>query len=370
MSGSGVRGVDNAPDARTQTSSLRLEEHDGLRRCQDDVRTGGRRSFPRRQQCPADNDGAHLNSAHSGAARTRPSAPTPARSPRSRRRGRPPNRRMRREDKRLALALLLSLLIHILLLGLTSGGQGVGLPGIGLPWRDRRIEAPDLHIVLVPGDDMAAGPAITPGGQAFQREAIKRPAAPAGAPPAQRPSMPAAPSVAERAAALALASKTTAQPWPARNAAVAADPAPAHSRVDVPGETAPPQTSEPAAVDVKAGGEVASIARAAAAASTAVIAAAPSASSPQTVMPADRVASDIPQERSDPAKRARRRGAAEPDPAERERRLMSAATQEAAAEEAERLAGGSPSGSSARRDRAPGGRTPGNGACRRREARG
>ncbi|HRZ02515.1 MAG TPA: hypothetical protein P5024_13225, partial [Burkholderiaceae bacterium] len=47
-----------------------------------------------------------------------------------------------RERRRLALALALSLLFHALLASLTFGGEGVGLPGFSLPWRERRIEAP------------------------------------------------------------------------------------------------------------------------------------------------------------------------------------------------------------------------------------
>ena len=57
---------------------------------------------------------------------------------------------MSAEQKRLAFALLLSLLIHALLLSLTFGGEGLGLPSFGFPWRERRIEAPDLRILLVP----------------------------------------------------------------------------------------------------------------------------------------------------------------------------------------------------------------------------
>ena len=48
------------------------------------------------------------------------------------------------ERHRLAFGLLISLAIHALLLSLTFSGQGVGLPGLGLPWQDRRIEAPEL----------------------------------------------------------------------------------------------------------------------------------------------------------------------------------------------------------------------------------
>ncbi|RFC36777.1 MAG: hypothetical protein DID92_2727743451 [Candidatus Nitrotoga sp. SPKER] len=57
---------------------------------------------------------------------------------------------MRAEHRRLTVALFFSLLIHLLLLSLTFGGQGFGLPGLGFHWQERRIAAPDLHIMLMP----------------------------------------------------------------------------------------------------------------------------------------------------------------------------------------------------------------------------
>ena len=56
----------------------------------------------------------------------------------------------------MRLALLVSLLFHALLLSLTYGGQGTGLPGLGFPWQNRRIEVPDLRIVLAPAQSPAA----------------------------------------------------------------------------------------------------------------------------------------------------------------------------------------------------------------------
>jgi TonB family protein len=49
-----------------------------------------------------------------------------------------------------ARALLASLLVHGLLLSLAFGGDGAGLPGLNLPWQQRRAEAPDLRVLLVP----------------------------------------------------------------------------------------------------------------------------------------------------------------------------------------------------------------------------
>ncbi|MFN5167928.1 MAG: hypothetical protein ACK5JG_21740, partial [Pseudomonadota bacterium] len=60
--------------------------------------------------------------------------------------GRPPPR----ERVGLTLALVLSLALHALLLGLQFGGDGRGLPGFDLPWRERRVDVPDLRLVLMP----------------------------------------------------------------------------------------------------------------------------------------------------------------------------------------------------------------------------
>src|ERR1035437_5171414 len=56
----------------------------------------------------------------------------------------------------MSTALVLSLLIHALLLSLTFDGQGFGLPGLGLPWRERRFEVGELRVSLVPASATAA----------------------------------------------------------------------------------------------------------------------------------------------------------------------------------------------------------------------
>jgi len=55
----------------------------------------------------------------------------------------------RRAPSRPWLAWGVSLVFHALLLSLTFGGEGLGLPGLSLPWQARRAEAPDLRVVLV-----------------------------------------------------------------------------------------------------------------------------------------------------------------------------------------------------------------------------
>ena len=72
--------------------------------------------------------------------------PAAAHRPRGKRRG--PGR-----------ALLVSLLAHALLLSLTFGGEGLGLPGLALPWQARRAEVPDLRVVLVAPPPLPAKPA-------------------------------------------------------------------------------------------------------------------------------------------------------------------------------------------------------------------
>ena len=96
------------------------------------------------------------------------------------------------ERRRLTLALLLSLLIHALLLSLTFGGQGlwlsgsgsswqIWLPGFAFPWQDRRIEVPDLRVVVVPAQVTAAEPAVTPVVEPLQQAGVEQPVASAPA---------------------------------------------------------------------------------------------------------------------------------------------------------------------------------------------
>ena len=51
--------------------------------------------------------------------------------------------------RRLIYALLGSLLIHALLLSLAFGGEGLW-PDFALPWHERRVEAPDLRVLVLP----------------------------------------------------------------------------------------------------------------------------------------------------------------------------------------------------------------------------
>jgi TolA protein len=57
---------------------------------------------------------------------------------------------MQRIPSRLRIALVLSLLAHGVLLSLALGGDALGLPGLSFPWKERRLGADDLRIVLAP----------------------------------------------------------------------------------------------------------------------------------------------------------------------------------------------------------------------------
>jgi hypothetical protein len=73
-------------------------------------------------------------------------------------RGQHLSRLTRAERRALAWALAISVVVHGLLLGLTFGGYGPGLPGFDLPWRERRVVVPDLQVVLAPAPAAPTAP--------------------------------------------------------------------------------------------------------------------------------------------------------------------------------------------------------------------
>jgi TolA protein len=107
----------------------------------------------------------------------------------------------------MRLALLLSVAIHALLLSIPIDGDVFGLPGLRMPWEERRLTASDLQVVLAPlpvaTPVIVPAPVVPPAAPAPQtpaevekRVVVSR--APAPAEPA--PSLPApapAPKVAE-----------------------------------------------------------------------------------------------------------------------------------------------------------------------------
>ena len=57
----------------------------------------------------------------------------------------------------MSLAAVVSVLVHALLLSLAFSGDTVGLPGLSLPWQERRAQWPDLRVVLTPETVLSAG---------------------------------------------------------------------------------------------------------------------------------------------------------------------------------------------------------------------
>jgi len=214
------------------------------------------------------------------------SDPAPTRLPQATSRWQWRIQRNSRERRPLALALLLSLLVHALLLSLTFGDEDLGLPGLALPWRERRIEVPDLRVVLVPAHIAPAEPAVV----SVAKPSLKLPIDPprSGAPvPAL--SVSAALDPQGTVATNAPATKPPAQADATRSAvagAASTETAPSTEaliRAQRPDRLLPVRIPEPAAIDVKPSDGPWSVVRTESLSPVSVIAAAPSASSVQTV---------------------------------------------------------------------------------------
>ena len=145
---------------------------------------------------------------------------------------------------RMSAALALSLLAHVLLLSMTVGGNGAGLPGLQFPWKERRLAANDLQVLLAPARPVVPAPATVPPA-AVTTPSSSRQAAAVGAPlpkdlppPLIKPSD--VPGVSFSPPPLALASP------PAPTPAPASTPAPSQAAVAA---TLPPAVKLPIAPD-------------------------------------------------------------------------------------------------------------------------
>ncbi len=272
---------------------------------------------PRQQQCPSSDGGARLSS--TGSQR------------------RAQSQRVSPEHKRLTYALLLSLLIHMLLLSLASGGQGLWFPGLVFPWQDRRIEVPDLRVVVVPAQVTAAESAVAPVAEPLQQAWVEQPVASGTA---LTPSVSRPPAPRWRAAAIVPEANPRAEANPGTDAATGADPAKVPLSADRPGETASPPIPAPAVIALERTDEATWVVPVTPAMPTPVIAAAPSASSPETAMPSLRDAGDaerarIDQEASERAVELAKLDASKEE-GQRQAEQREAARQDAARQEAAR----------------------------------
>jgi hypothetical protein len=69
------------------------------------------------------------------------------------------------DQRRMGTALLVAVLLHAVLLSITFGGQSLGLPGFKLPWKQRRLGADELQIMLrsiPPPPAREANPVLAP----------------------------------------------------------------------------------------------------------------------------------------------------------------------------------------------------------------
>ena len=232
------------------------------------------------------------------------------------------------EHRRLAFALLLSLLSHALLLSLTFGGVGLGLPGLVVPWRDRRIEAPDLRVVLVPARATPKAPAV--------RSSVWEPSQGSSieslvvAEPARAPPLSHAPRAPAKDVADVLAINPTAQAEAERITVASAARAEMPVRANGFNHAAPPQIVAPAAIDAEPSDGAMSVVRSAPPLPASLFAVAPSASAPEDVMPTSRDADGVAQD-------ARRQEAARQEAARLELARLEAERQEAARQAAAQL---------------------------------
>jgi len=206
------------------------------------------------------------------------------------------------ERRPMSTALVLSLLTHALLLSLSFGSQGFGLPGLGLPWRERRFEADDLRVVLVPAQVTAAAPALIEPSADLMPTGMAKP-----------------------------------EPIAAPDAMAVMAP----SSAGGPGNVASPPIPAPALIALERSDTATLVVPVAPLVPMPVIAAAPSATSPKVVIPAPRDAGDAAQKQIDPEVRERALELAKLDRAKQEAQTqadqMEAARQLATRQEAERL---------------------------------
>ena len=247
------------------------------------------------------------------------------------------NEPMSPEHERLTNALLLSLLIHMWLLSLIFGGQGLWRPGFGFPWQVRRIEAPDLRVVVVPAQVTSAEPAVTPVAEPSQQASVEQPVASA---PALTPPVSRAPTPRRTTAAIVPQANSRAEGNPRTDTATGATPAQTPLPADRPGDTAPPPIPPPVAIALPRTDEPTWAVPALPVMPPPVIAAVPSVAIPETAVPSRRDAGDAARARIDQETGERAVDLAKVDPSKQEgqRRTeqLEAARQEAAREAAAR----------------------------------
>lgn len=162
----------------------------------------------------------------------------PERSPRLSGRGPSQLQPTRPERRSFNGALLVSVLLHGLLLSQLVGGDGQGFTGLVLPWQQRRIEVPDVQVVLAPLP--APAPPAPPVPRLQEPVAVDAPAVPA---PVPSPKVPAEARPSTAAAAVPVSPLA-----PPRPAVPDLAPPPLPSPPSPPSPAPPVLTAEPSEV--------------------------------------------------------------------------------------------------------------------------
>ena len=225
----------------------------------------------------------------------------------------------RTERRPLAWAVLFSLLAHAALLSLSFSGDEFGLTGLDFAWRERRVDAADVRLVLVPAQRAAS--AAEPSLSALANASLPPPSLmqplPAGS--VLTVTLPAAPTLEPSSEVPVVVVGTespqqpSAKPVPATpssaavadTAPVASAPEPARLRTEALASAAPAPPPEPALIATDRHQEAALLVPVAPAVLAPVMSAAPSASSPQAVAQPAREASDVSKERERAAELAK-----------------------------------------------------------------
>ena len=275
----------------------------------------------RRRLCARRHGGARVLTLDTGPELTPPVEPTPA----------PPahtggDERAGTQSRPLSWAVLFSVLAHALLLSLTFSGDEFGLTGLDFAWRERRVDAADVRLVLAPVRRAASAPAAPFGASVNEAAPPPSPAQPLPAASVLTVTLPDAPALessaempvtaAQAAAPLTSSAKPVPAPLPAPltdTAPTAPTPEPARVRTEALAGAAPAPPPEPALIAIDRHQEAALLVPVAPAVLTPVISAAPSAqpnagpsaSSPQAVAQPAPEASDVTKERERAAELAK-----------------------------------------------------------------
>ncbi len=240
------------------------------------------------------------------------------------------SRLTRRDRRRLAHSLLLSLLSHTLLLNLDFGGKELGFPRFGLPWQDRRVEVPELRVVLVPPRAPASEPAAKSVAKPLRSVRIKPPPVPG---PVDGPSVSTTPPWRLTADAIGAKGDQTAEAIPHQDLATSPADEKAPLRANAPSDAGPAPIPERTVIAVERSDEAALVVPPSPPEPSPAFAATLGASRPERLEATRVEAMRLETEQREAAQKAARREAAKEEAERREAIQEAAARREGAQQE-------------------------------------